>query len=313
MKKAIMVFSLMPLLLFANDNLEANNIINSASEGREVIKEQTLSSTETSKKDTKDKPPYYYEVILNYENFYNAQNTRGTEVVGKTQKDLFVKNVKETPQEPNKNEKKPVELIAVKGYCFILDEINVGKQPSSIRIDCQSNHGAITMFANLVNVNEKASLLADPKYIEKNGYRFNVKSAVVLNEEKTSYNLATFVNDRKIAQVGWHSISYSAEELKNSTNEYLQALQESKKQQNIEYYTSTDTQGNGYIAPIQNTNTLPPDPMDYVYTAGINIFSDIVKTTADIFKADLPYLYQIVPDTKIWIDLQVEKEGTYVK
>ena len=43
------------------------------------------------------------------------------------------------------------------------------------------------------------------------------------------------------------------------------------------------------------------------------LVADIVKSTAEVFKKDLPYLYQIVPQSKIWIDLQVEKEGVYVK
>ena len=77
--------------------------------------------------------------------------------------------------------------------------------------------------------------------------------------------------------------------------------------------TVTDGAGNAYMQPIQTTNTEKPDPLDYLIDAGINVLASTVKTTADIFKADLPYLYQIAGKSKIWIDLKVNKKGEYVK
>lgn len=67
------------------------------------------------------------------------------------------------------------------------------------------------------------------------------------------------------------------------------------------------------MSPVQTTNTEKPDPLDYLVTAGVNIVSSTIKSTAEIFKKDLPYLYQVVAKTKIWIDLQVNKQGEYVK
>ena len=67
------------------------------------------------------------------------------------------------------------------------------------------------------------------------------------------------------------------------------------------------------MSPVKTTNTEKPQASDYFATAGVNILADIVKSTAEVFKKDLPYLYQIVPNTKIWIDLEVEKKGVYVK
>lgn len=168
------------------------------------------------------------------------------------------------------------------------------------------------MFANLVNVNEKASLIADPKYIEKNGIRFEVTSSIVTNEAKTSYNIATFVNDRKIAQIGWSALSVGADEAKTTTNEYLRALEQSKTSQSTDYVTTGTGTGTSTYA-VQNTNTQEPDPLDYLIKGAINITASVVKSTADIFKADLPYLYQIKGKSKIWIDLKVKKQGEYVK
>ncbi|TLD85003.1 hypothetical protein LS70_000090 [Helicobacter sp. MIT 11-5569] len=96
----------------------------------------------------------------------------------------------------------------------------------------------------------------------------------------------TFVNDRKLSEVGWSALSLSSDEFKTASSEYLRALEESKRKERTEY-----------LAAIQ----------------GVNILTDSIKSTAEVFKKDLPYLYQIVPKTKIWIDLQVDKKGEYVK
>lgn len=298
----------MPIIAFAN--IETKNIINSASNGREVVIENKLQAIEQKKNNDS---MYRNEIILNWVYNLNLDNPRRAEVVAKTSLGSMIKNVSQQENnatEANSNNK---ELVSVKGFCYIPNEINVGKQPSSLRVECQTNAGAITMFANLINVNEKASLIVDPRYIEKNNYRYIVDSSIVTNEDKTSYNIATYVNDRKIAEIGWGTLSVSSDEIKNSTNSYLKALEESKKQQNVEYVTTTDGAGNSYMSPVQTTNTQEPDPLDYLTTAGINIVASAVKTTAEIFKKDLPYLYQIVGKTKIWIDLQVNKKGEYVK
>ena len=310
---AISFLSLMALNAFAENTNNTNvsqNIIESASEGRNVVKEQELNPIDINRE--KDKV-FYSETILNWHYALQKENLRGNEFLGKTSENLLVRNIKnaEIPKENDKD--KAVESVNVKGFCFIDKEINAGVQPASMRVECNTNVGFITLFANLVNVNEKLSLMADPKYIEKNKVRFKVQSAVVLNEEKTSYNLATYVNDRKIEEIGWSSLSYSSDEIKSATNEYLKAMQESKKKQEVQYATTTDGAGNAYMQPIQTTNTEKPDAMDYFVTAGVNIVADIVKSTAEVFKKDLPYLYQIVPQSKIWIDLQVEKEGVYIK
>ncbi len=307
-KKISFTLAFIPMIAFAN--LETQNIISSASNGREVIKENKLQAIEQNRNNNS---VFRNEIILNWVYNLNSDNLRKTEVIAKTSQNSMIKNISEQDSNATNTNNNIKELVAIKGFCYIPNEINVGKQPSSLRVECQTNAGAITMFANLVNVNEKASLIVDPKYIEKNGYRYAVDSSIVTNEDKTSYNIATYVNDRKIAEIGWGALSLSSDELKSSTNSYLKALEESKKRQNVEYITTTDGARNSYMSPVQTTNTEKPDPLDYLVTAGVNIVSSTIKSTAEIFKKDLPYLYQVVAKTKIWIDLQVNKQGEYVK
>ncbi|EAL3991111.1 hypothetical protein A9746_07900 [Campylobacter upsaliensis] len=301
---------LLSSLTLAHANKEAQNIIDSASEGRRVVEEKALSPIDINK----DKEKLFYsETILNWHYVLQKENPRGAETIAKTEANLFVKNLKEENLNKDNNLTKAEEQVAVKGYCFIREEINVGKQPSSLRLECSTNVGSIVMFANLVNLNEKASLIVDPKYIEKSGVRFEVKSSIVTNEEKTSYNIATYVNDRMLAKVGYGALSMGSDEVKNASNEYLKALEESKKKQEVNYVNVPDGQGGMYPQAVQNTNTEKPDPLDYLVKGAINVGASAVKAFADLAKEDLPYLYQIVPKTKIWIDLKVNKQGEYVK
>ncbi|EMO7880398.1 hypothetical protein WDS03_001353 [Campylobacter upsaliensis] len=301
---------LLSSLTLAHANKEAQNIIDSASEGRRVVEEKALSPIDINK----DKEKLFYsETILNWHYALQKENPRGAETIAKTEANLFVKNLKEENLNKDNNLTQAEEQVAVKGYCFIREEINVGKQPSSLRLECSTNVGSIVMFANLVNLNEKASLIVDPKYIEKSGVRFEVKSSIVTNEEKTSYNIATYVNDRMLAKVGYGALSMGSDEVKNASNEYLKALEESKKKQEVNYVNVPDGQGGMYPQAVQNTNTEKPDPLDYLVKGAINVGASAVKAFADLAKEDLPYLYQIVPKTKIWIDLKVNKQGEYVK
>lgn len=309
-KSLYKAFFLFLFLSTAHANKEAQNIIDSASEGRRVVEEKALSPIDINK----DKEKLFYsETILNWHYALQKENPRGAETIAKTEANLFVKNLKEENLNKDNNLTKAQELVAVKGYCFIREEINVGKQPSSLRLECSTNVGSIVMFANLVNLNEKASLIVDPKYIEKSGVRFEVKSSIVTNEEKTSYNIATYVNDRMLAKVGYGALSVGSDEVKNASNEYLKALEESKKKQEVNYVNVPDGQGGMYPQAVQNTNTQTPDPLDYLVKGAINVGASAVKAFADLAKEDLPYLYQIVPKTKIWIDLKVNKQGEYVK
>lgn len=254
---------------------------------------------------------FYNETLLNWARTAKEANPRGAEVA--SAKGAFIVAVKADTNSTKATTNKDGETVVVKGYCYITENIEVGKQPGSLRTECQTNVGAITMFANLVNVNKQSSLIVDPKYIERKGVRYDVKSSIVTNETKTSYNVATFVNDTKVAQIGWTALGASADEVKTVSNEYLKAIEESKETEETVPLTTTDSQGNITQTLVSQTNTEAPDPLDYLTKAAVNLSMSALKNTADIYKRDLPYLYYISAETKIWIDLKVSKKGEYVK
>lgn len=302
--------ALLPCLLMAGS--EADNIILGSSYGDKVISEGHLKSNEKKKGGVL----FDDEVILNWVYYFEndpKMQARAKDISVFQPAPMLAKAKEENGGQKPSAEALANETVVVKGFCFIPEDVDVGKQPSSLRVECQSNVGAITMFADLVNVNDRASLVADPKYIERNGVRFEVASSIVTNETKTSYNIATYVNDRKIAEIGWGGLSVGSDIVHKTTNEYLKALEDSKKKQEVALVSIQNGNGSTQFMPVQTSNTEKPDPLNYLAKAAIDITASVVKNTAEIFKKDLPYLYQIKGKSKIWIDLKVKRQGEYVR
>lgn len=303
MKKIVHIFSFLFFLiatLQAQSNVD-QNIITGAAYGNKVVGESPAEAFDPRKNDES----YRREVIYNYVLFNDFKKIPGISPATST----IVKYVNTTePASNSSNASVGNETITVRGYCFIRETIHVGKQPASLGVECETNIGAVTLFANLRNVQEVSSLIVDPVYIDYKNGRYKVASSIVTNEAKTSYNVATYVNDRKLSEIGYSTVSVASDEVKTASNEYLQALEDSKVKEE-----AIVAGGWGSNTAVTTTNTEEPDASDYMISAGINILASAIKTTAEIFKRDLPYLYEILGGTKIYIDLQVEKKGEKIQ
>jgi hypothetical protein len=229
---------------------------------------------------------------------------------GKTTMVNFVAENKTTDGDNKATNNKTITIL---GFCLIRDDIFIEKQPGALKVDCQTNIGGIVMFANLKALNNLNSLVVDPVFIEYKGARYQVDSSIVTNEAQTSYNIATYVNDRKIAEIGWSTLGVASDEVKVSSNRYLQALEDAREKEEIAYVNVPSGANNSYPQAVTTTNIDKPKASDYVIGAGINILASAVKTTAEIFRNDLPYLYEILGGTKIYVDMQVRVKGERIE
>ncbi len=293
MKRIVMLLFSAAAAIYAGEDA-SQNIIDSSSYGDKVVSERKLEVTNTNR--TVD--PWKKEIILNFYQYRSGLQKPGG-VGTKTQMINIPAATATASTAPTSTDKN----VTVKGYCLVNNEIDIGKQPSSFAVECNTNVGYITMFANLKPVNEISSLLVDPVYIEKKGYRYKVLSSRVTNEARTSYNVSTYVNDRKLSEIGYGTMENSANEVKTASNEYLKAMEQSKTQ------TGVTVVSNGLSSEaLQTTTTAAPNAIDYIAKAGINIVAETVKTTAQVFKKDLPYLYNIKKGSKIYVDMQVNNK-----
>lgn len=285
--------------LYANTK-ESQNIVYGSAYGEQVVNENSLGTV------TREKKTYYKEeVIFNYVLMNNRINQKPYEV----QKISLLNKIEEEKATEQQQQANTNETITVVGYCNVAEDIDIGVQPGAGYFDCSTNIGYVKVFGNLTPINEVKSVVFDPLYLDFKKTRFKVlEGSKTTNEAKTSYNIATFVNDRKISEIALSSTIVASDEIKSSTHEYLAALRESRKKQQTDYAVV-----NGETIAVQNTNVEKPQLSDFYSTALINIGAGIVKTTAEVFKKDLPYLYQITKNSKIYIDLKINKNGEIIK
>lgn len=296
------IFLLIPLFIFANVD---RNIIESSAYGEQVVKEQDTFFYNEEKKNEN----YRREAIYNFILFNNSVN----EPTYTAKTEQLINFVEENATNLKTEIIKKVDNnMTITGYCLVRDDINVGKQPSAGRFLCNTNIGQLEIFGNLTPVNEMATLIFDPSYIDFSGWRYKVITSRVLNEARSSYNIATFVNDRKITEIALESTSKGADVFKTQSSQYLEELKQSRKKQSVEY-VNVGTGSNSYVAPIQNTNTEKPRATDYIVKGAIDLVSETIKTTADVFKRDLPYLYEIKGGSKVYIDLVINKNGEKIQ
>lgn len=296
------IFLLIPLFMFANVD---RNIIESSAYGEQVVKEQDTFFYNEEKKNEN----YRREAIYNFILFNNSVN----EPTYTAKTEQLINFVEENATNLKTEIIKKVDNnMTITGYCLVRDDINVGKQPSAGKFLCNTNIGQLEIFGNLTPVNEMATLIFDPSYIDFSGWRYKVITSRVLNEARSSYNIATFVNDRKITEIALESTSKGADVFKTQSSQYLEELKQSRKKQSVEY-VNVGTGSNSYVAPIQNTNTEKPNASDYIIKGAIDLVSDTIKTTADIFKKDLPFLYEIKGGSKVYIDLVINKNGEKIQ
>lgn len=303
MKKILLAAALSSSLLIA---AESDNIIQSSAYGEKIIKENKAPVYERE-----NKVYYKDEVLFNYIIANRNMNDKPFEVKNSHQFQSVSMITKLTEEQKAAQEEKEaaIESITVTGYCNVSEDIHIGKQPSSAYLSCSTNVGYVKVFGNIVPKNELASVFYDPQYIEYKDIRYKVlENSITTNEARTSYNIATFVNDRKLAEIGYESTIASTNTIQSTTHEYLRALEQSKTSKTTDYITSGDN-----VLAVQNESTEKPDAADYIAKAGIDIVAGVIKTTAEVFKKDLPYLYEVKKNSKVFIDLKINKNGEKIK
>lgn len=299
---------LFPLILSGKSNYIQDNIIKTSGDGKSNVIELDGAFPKKEKEKTYS---YEKEILLNY--YLKRQNVAFNSLEG--QKRTFIVAKDKDKYKDQQDEDIIDNLISVKGYCIIEDTVDIGKQPMSANLNCNTNIGPIKFFGNYVPHNQMETLFVTGLHIEKNDKKYKIENAKILNENRSSYNVATYVNNRKLEKISLDSTSKGAMAVKEGANDYLEQLEQSKVVEQASVgQSSIDNSGDGTVIaqPVVTRNTQPPEAKDYLVKGAIDIITGTVKAVADVYKADLPYLYQIVEGSKIYVDLYVNSaEMTY--
>lgn len=291
---------LLPTIISANTDMQ-NNIIKTSGNGKSNVIELDGAFPQKQKE---EKYSYEKEILLNY--YLQRQGVRFK--VSEGEKRTFITEKKKEDNNDNNNEEEKNNLVSVKGYCIVEETVDIGKQPMSANLNCNTNIGPIKFFGNYVPHNPMETLFVTGLHIEKNNRKYKIENAKILNESRSSYNVATYVNNRKLEKVALESTANSAMAVREGANDYLEQLEQSKVVEEASVGESTiDNTGSGTVIaqPVVTKNTKEPEIEDYLVKGAIDIITGTVKAVADVYKSDLPYLYQIVGGSKLYVDLYV--------
>lgn len=305
MKKILYLAFLFSLLNAANEDID-QNIITTTAQGERIVTETSVRGYDPNANDeTYRREAIYGWILLNDSKRINGMSPAKAQLINVVNVDNVSNNVSSVTVN---------QTITVVGYCLIENDVFIEKQQGALKVNCQTNIGGVSMFANLTSLNDRNSLIVDPVYIDYKGGRYIVENSIVTNEAKTSYNVATYVNDRKLSKIGWGTLGVSSNEIKAASNQYLKELEASRREEKVAY--ADVPAGNGsssYVQAVELSNVERPRASDYVIGAGINILASAVSATAEIFNQDLPYLYEIVGGTKIYVDMKVRAKGERIE
>lgn len=216
----------------------------------------------------------------------------------------------------NKNDQSnPSETYFISGYCFSEGApMEIARLSSYSYMKCN--------FDNIVAINKNAkipnqlstptlaallvpdafsrALIGKPLYLNVGQRRFPVLGGVIMNYEKTSINLAHIVNDRKIETFLANSGIKMADVATNEAQSYISAKKEASRNQEVVFQAGT-----GSSQTIVTSNNTQPDPSDYLMSGGIKMISELIKAGGEVFKEDLPFLFQTKENAIYYVDLMV--------
>lgn len=198
--------------------------------------------------------------------------------------------------------KKAKMLLA--SYCTVANDTEVITK-GVLTAYCQNQNGNFEVGGELKSDNQSYALYATPQYVKfANGKRYEVEQnkSVILNGNKTSYNVASFINTHKIDKLLREGIQSTAKDVASTAKEYMNDLKASRTQQEVVSVPNAGTT----VA----TNTQKPVVSDYVSILGIQISANLIDKWAAIAYEDHPWSYKTIKGSKIYVELLVKERDT---
>lgn len=285
------------LNLFNEEENKKNNIQKPANQPQPQHNQKTDNAIDYNKAIITD---YKREVIFNFI-VSRANNAKFNSVKGDNS--LEIKNIEAITPKTETSEPKE-KLANIKGYCFTETDINVGFQPMGASLKCNTNYGTLTFFGNYVPNNELYTLFVTGLFVEKGDYKYPIVSGKILNKDKNSYNVATYVNSNKIEKAWLQAGANTADVVKAGANDYMKQLEQSRK---TETGGATTVSSSGAISqePVV-TNYEKPNLAEYVIKGGVDVLATVTKEIVQAVKEEKPFAYKVVKDSQFYIDIWVK-------
>lgn len=188
-------------------------------------------------------------------------------------------NILLAKQEKQKaSSKKPVNYF-VGGYCIIPQTIQLSKGREFTKLNCTMNFGKggyrpVSVFAALYPDYKKEEVYAIPLYAELPSGNRATFNGVVLNDSKTSANVADWVDNARLRKLIGEGALAANDIAYKYINGYLQAKAQSRTKTEV-HYIQTQNGNNTVTTPVETQTVKPPKVGNYLIGAGVELLSKL--------------------------------------
>ncbi len=184
----------------------------------------------------------------------------------------------------------------LKGYCEFTRGLKITTVSMPVELPCYFGDKTGTLYGELLPDFKTYSLIMVPKEVKIRGEMYRVKSGYVLSADRTTMNLADYVNKQLLKKVLYAGLSQGVSSGFSAYQKYIE-----------DKYTQTQTVGTENPVIVQ-THDYPPS---YPYTSAVLGFikglttalSDVVKQETD----KVPVIFRVNGGKTVYVRLLVEE------
>jgi len=216
------------------------------------------------------------------------------------------------------NASKENPIIFAGGYCTLEETLSISKFNEYGKLDCLLDFGKgqykkAEVFASFYPDYKREMVIAIPVYMSFEDDSRASFSGIVLKANKTSMNMAGWVDNMRIQKMLGEGLLMTNEIIYQYANGYMNALMQSKIREEYVYPPGSDANGsntsnpnpyNGYFGYNRGqriTNVAPPEARDYVISAGIQILSNIFAIKGKDYLYSKEPLFGVYPQ-KVYVE-----------
>lgn len=191
------------------------------------------------------------------------------------------------------------------GYCTLYDTLSISKSTEYGKLDCLLDFGKgsyrkVEVFTAFYPDYKREIVIAVPVYASFENQNRATFSGIVMNSDKTSFNVSGWVDNKRIQKLLGEGLLMTSDTIYRYSTGYLKALEASRIEERTEYLITQGTSGET-ITPIETKKVLPPRAEDYLLGAGIELLTNLFTVHGKDYLYSQQPLFAVYPQ-KLYLE-----------
>ena len=200
-------------------------------------------------------------------------------------------------------------VVSITGYCSIRNTVSVEQIQGYGMLECNFDENefgidASDIFVSFVPIPNKLALIAKGIYLQVGKKKIAISDGVVLTADRTSLNVATFVNDRKISKITGDLLVASSQLALDSSMLYMRQKELSKIKEKIVVNSSIS---GSQVS--QTRNIEAPNAKNYLVNFGVQLASALVDIGGRLIGNNNYPLFKVGRGSQFYVDFSVQYSG----